>query len=73
MLLKDLFSFIYYFGVNSRYWYIYISDVKGAKYSHSLKYNVRSIENQCDFEKVIEYILFNFIKLLQFIFFNNIN
>jgi Sortilin, neurotensin receptor 3, len=47
-----VFLHINHFGENSRYGHIYISDADGLKYSQSLKYNVRSIENQCDFEKV---------------------
>lgn len=49
----SVFLHINYFGENSRYGHVYISDAEGLKYSQSVKYNVRSMENQCDFEKVI--------------------
>jgi len=48
----SVFLHINHFGENSRYGHIYISDAEGIKYSQSVKYNVRSLENQCDFEKV---------------------
>lgn len=48
-----VFLHINHFGENSRYGHVYISDIDGTKYSQSLKYNVRSSGNQCDFEKVI--------------------
>ena len=47
-----VFLHINHFGENSRYGHVYISDVDGLKYSQSLKYNIRSADNQCDFEKV---------------------
>ena len=47
-----VFLHINHFGENSRYGHVYISDVEGLKYSQSLKYNVRSLDNNCDFEKV---------------------
>jgi hypothetical protein len=52
----SVFLHINYFGENSHYGHIYISDVEGAKYSRSINYNVRPIENQCYFEKVIKFI-----------------
>jgi Na+-transporting methylmalonyl-CoA/oxaloacetate decarboxylase gamma subunit len=48
----SVFLHINHFGEISKYGHIYISDASGIKYSQSLKYNVRSYENQCDFEKV---------------------
>lgn len=48
----SVFLHINHFGENSRYGHIYISDAEGLRYSQSLKYNIRSMENQCDFEKV---------------------
>jgi hypothetical protein len=62
-----VFLHINHFGENSRYGHVYISDIDGIKYSQSLKYNVRSSSNQCDFEKVkfINYIIYlNINKLL---------
>ena len=47
-----VFLHINHFGENSRYGHVYISDVDGLKYSQSLKFNIRSDDNQCDFEKV---------------------
>jgi len=49
----SVFLHINHFGENSRYGHIYISDSEGLKYSQSVKYNIRSTENQCDFESVI--------------------
>jgi len=47
-----VFLHINHFGENSRYGHIYISDAEGMRFSQSVKYNIRSNENQCDFEKV---------------------
>jgi hypothetical protein len=60
-----VFLHINHFGENSRYGHVYISDIDGIKFSQSLKYNVRSSSNQCDFEKVnfIIYIYFLIIFL----------
>jgi len=55
----SVFLHINHFGENSRYGHIYISDSEGLKYSQSVKYNVRSMENQCDFEKVNIYHFVN--------------
>jgi len=49
----SVFLHINHFGENSRYGHIYISDIEGLKYSLSIKYNLRSMENQCDFESVM--------------------
>ena len=49
---NSVFLHINHFGENSKYGHVYISDIDGLKYSQSLKYNVRSTDNQCDFEKV---------------------
>lgn len=46
------FLHINHFGEVSKYGHIYISDASGIKFSQSLKYNIRSYENQSDFEKV---------------------
>jgi hypothetical protein len=43
---------INHFGEYSKFGHIYISDAAGLSYSQSLKYNVRSSNGQCDFEKV---------------------
>ncbi len=48
----SVFLHINHFGEVSKYGHIYISDANGLKYSQSLKYNVRSYGNQCDFEKI---------------------
>lgn len=48
----SVFLHINHFGENSNYGHVYISDVDGLKYSQSLKYNVRTFDYQCDFEKV---------------------
>lgn len=48
----SVFLHINHFGESSRYGHIYISDKTGFRYSLSLPYNLRSIDNQCDFEKV---------------------
>ncbi len=47
-----VFLHINHFGEVSRYGHIYISDTSGINFSVSLAYNVRSHDNQCDFEKV---------------------
>jgi hypothetical protein len=49
---NSVFLHINHFGEASRYGHIYISDITGSKFSQSLKYNIRSHDNQCDFEKV---------------------
>lgn len=43
---------INHFGEYSKYGHVYISDGLGFSYSLSQKYNVRSQDGQCDFEKV---------------------
>lgn len=48
----SVFLHINHFGDSSKYGHIYISDAEGIHYSQSLKYNLRSYENQCDFEKI---------------------
>lgn len=50
---NTVFLHINHFGDNSSYGHVYISDATGVRYSMSLPYNVRSTENQCDFEKVL--------------------
>lgn len=47
-----VFLHINHFGEASKYGHIYISDTEGVNFSLSLKYNIRSADNQCDFEKV---------------------
>lgn len=49
---NSVFLHINHFGDNSKYGHIYSSDSEGLKYSMSLRYNLRSNDNQCDFEKV---------------------
>jgi hypothetical protein len=48
----SVFLHINHFGPTSKYGHIYTSDAEGMNYSLSLKYNIRSYGNQCDFEKV---------------------
>jgi hypothetical protein len=48
----SVFLHINHFGQYSKYGHIYISDVQGVNYSQSLRYNVRTNNGQCDFEKV---------------------
>jgi hypothetical protein len=48
----SVFLHINHFGQYSKYGHIYISDAQGVNYSQSLKYNVRTNNGQCDFEKV---------------------
>lgn len=47
-----VFLHVNHFGESSRYGHVYISDSKGMKYSLSLANNIRSHDNQCDFEKI---------------------
>ena len=47
-----VFLHINHFGESSPYGHIYTSGPRGLKYSLSLKNNIRSDGNQCDFEKV---------------------
>ena len=55
----SVFLHINHFGEKSRYGHIYTSDSEGLRFSQSVKYNVRTNENQCDFEKVtIKYFIF---------------
>jgi hypothetical protein len=49
---KSVFLHINHFGDNSKYGHIYISNIEGLKYSLSLRHNLRSNDNQADFEKV---------------------
>lgn len=49
---NSVFLHINHFGEHSRYGHVYTSDSNGLKYNLSIKYNVRSDSNQCDFEKV---------------------
>jgi hypothetical protein len=49
---STVFLHINHFGENSKYGHVYISDIDGLKYSMSLKYNIRTNDNRCDFEKV---------------------
>jgi len=48
----SVFLQINHFGEYSKYGHIYISDSSGVNFSQSLKYNIRSTSNQCDFEKI---------------------
>ena len=49
---QSVFLHVNHFGDSSSYGHVYISDENGIKYSLSLPHNVRSHDNQCDFEKV---------------------
>jgi hypothetical protein len=49
---NTVFLHINHFGENSKYGHVYVSDIQGLKYSQSLRYNIRSHDNRCDFEKV---------------------
>ena len=48
----SVFLNINHFGENSKYGHIYTSGADGLKYSLSLKYNIRSADHKCDFQKV---------------------
>jgi hypothetical protein len=49
---NSVFLHINHYGDASKYGHVYISDRDGIKYSQTLKFNVRSDDNQCDFEKI---------------------
>lgn len=49
---SSVFLNINHFGEASRYGHVYISDSSGVNFSVSLKYNVRTEDNQSDFEKI---------------------
>lgn len=51
---QSVFLHINHFGDVSRYGHVYISGTFGRNYSLSLRFNVRSHDNQCDFENVID-------------------
>ena len=48
----QVFLHINHEGEKSKFGNIYISDSTGSRYSVSLRGNVRSMDGQCDFEKV---------------------
>lgn len=48
----SVFLHINHFGDKSKYGHIYASDWDGLKYSVSLKYNLRTTDNKCDFERI---------------------
>ena len=48
----SVFLHINHFGQSSKYGHVYSSDSKGLKYSLSLPNNIRSYDNQCDFDKL---------------------
>lgn len=48
----SVFLHVNHFGEGSKYGHIYTSDISGKEFSLSLKYNLRTEDNQCDFEKV---------------------
>lgn len=50
---QTVFLHVNHNGDKSIYGHVYISDINGMRYSLSLPYNIRSSENQCDFEKVL--------------------
>jgi hypothetical protein len=49
---NSVFLNINHFGEKSKYGHIYTSDIKGLKYSLSLRYNVRSADGRSDFLKI---------------------
>lgn len=49
---ESVFLHINHFGDSSKFGYIYTSDKQGLKYSLSLADNVRSYDNQCDFDRL---------------------
>lgn len=49
---NSVFLHINHFGKNSRYGHVYISDSTGNNFSLSLANNIRSHDNQCDFERI---------------------
>lgn len=49
---NSVFLHINHFGENSKYGHVYSSDSTGLKYSLSLPNNIRSSDNQCDFERL---------------------
>jgi len=55
----SVFLHINHFGEASKYGHIYISDSQGVNFSLSVKYNIRSEDNHCDFEKVFSGHQFN--------------
>jgi hypothetical protein len=48
----SVFLHVNHFGEVSKYGHIYTSDIHGRQFSLSLRYNLRTEDNQCDFEKV---------------------
>ena len=50
--LHSVFLHMNHFGDVSQYGHVYTSGPRGLKYNLSLRNNVRSSDNQCDFEKV---------------------
>ena len=50
--LHSVFLHMNHFGETSQYGHVYTSGPRGLKYNLSLRNNVRSSDNQCDFEKV---------------------
>lgn len=48
----QVFLHVNHFGDTSKHGNIYISDSTGQRFSNSLLHNVRSMEGQCDFNKV---------------------
>ena len=49
---NSVFLHINHYGDHSKYGHIYTSDIEGLKYSLSLKYNIRSPDNKCDFQSI---------------------
>ena len=48
----NVFLHVNHFGDHSKYGNVYTSDAKGLKYNLSLPHNVRSLQAQCDFERI---------------------
>lgn len=47
-----IFLHINHFGETSEFGHVYVSDFTGTKFSLALPYNIRSADNQCDFDRI---------------------
>lgn len=50
---NTVFLHVNHFGEESTYGHVYVSDIEGIRFSLSLPHNIRSYDNQCDFERVL--------------------
>ena len=50
---NSVFIHVNHFGDKSSFGHIYNSDEQGVNYAHSVSYNVKSPDGECDFSKVI--------------------